>query len=126
MDNCTFPSFEREDGSEAHETLESVSLRLLIDTLTKFPGNPWLAASPGDFFPTTRGVDLTLSGVSPLREDFLPDAFTLPSSLADFEDAILLSSLDGNFSLTDFLGACRIGWGIRKDKRIFFVRSGIS
>lgn len=105
---CTFPSFTIDDGSDAHEKVPSVNLLLLRETLTKLPGNPWLADSP-DFFPgeTLSAVGL-LSAKSAFVEAFFTDALTLFSSRDDFEDSTLFSSLDGNLSLVDFLGTCRM------------------
>lgn len=95
-----------EDGSEDHETLPSVDLLLLEETFIKFPGNPWLATSPDNFFSTDlRPVELSISTKSLLAESFFTDAVALLSSMDDFEDIALFFSLDGNLLLVDFLGA---------------------
>lgn len=74
--------------------------------MTRFPGNPSLETSPDDFFPTedARADNLLISTGSPFAEPFFTDVITLLPSLLDFEDN-LFSSLEGNTSPVDFLGA---------------------
>lgn len=71
----TFPSFASDDGSEAHETLPSVSFLLFKGTLTKFPGIPLLSRSPDDFFPTEILclLDLFWSSMVPFAVTFFED-----------------------------------------------------
>lgn len=86
-----------EDGSEDHETLPAVDLLLLEETFIKFPGNPWLATSPDNFFSTDlRPVELSISTKSLLAESFFTDAVALLPAL--------FFPLDGNLLLVDFLG----------------------
>lgn len=109
LKDLTFPNFAREDGSEVHEALPSVSLFLLKETLLKFPGKPWLALLPGVFFPTDGICLCNLLGSTrfPFVVAMFADRPALFSSLKDFEDTFtLVSSLGGNLSLVDFLATC--------------------
>ncbi|GER42411.1 pyruvate kinase [Striga asiatica] len=102
----------REDGSEAHEALASVSRLLLKETLTKFPGIPLLAFSPEDLFPIILEAGLLTSGISPFVEAFFTGACTLLTSLVNFREATLLSSFDVDLSLIDFLEVLRT-WDLK-------------